>query len=159
MSNYTSIRKIRKQARLEEDADTRHLGHFLLCFKFINLFGSMVFSGGSVDIESACNARDLGSIPGWGRSPGEGNDNPLQYPCMENSMAREAWQAIVHGVTKSQTRLNITNTQISQYSSDDLCRKSILDGTMELRGVLNICLQSSSIQTSLRSKTEASSLL
>ena len=74
-------------------------------------------------------------------------------------MAREAWQAIVHGVTKSQTRLNITNTQISQYSSDDLCRKSILDGTMELRGVLNICLQSSSIQTSLRSKTEASSLL
>ena len=59
---------------------------------------------------------------------------------MENSMAREAWQAIVHGVAKSQTLLNITNTQIGQYSSDDLCRKSILDGTTELRGVLNICL-------------------
>ena len=103
MSNYTSIRKIRKQARLEEDADTRHLGHFLLCFKFINLFGSMVFSGGSVDIESACNARDLGSIPGWGRSPGEGNDNPLQYPCLENPKDRGAWQATVHGVAESRT--------------------------------------------------------
>ena len=125
----------------------------------MHIYNDLGFLGGSISKESTCNARDPGSVPGSGRSPGEGNDNPLQYPCMENSMAREAWQAIVHGVTKSQTRLNITNTQISQYSSDDLCRKSILDGTMELRGVLNICLQSSSIQTSLRSKTEASSLL
>ena len=50
---------------------------------------------------SACNAGDLGLIPGSGISPGEGNSNPLQYSCLENSMDREAWQATVHGVTKS----------------------------------------------------------
>ena len=66
---------------------------------------------GSDNKESACNAGDVTSIPVSGGSPGEGNGYPLQYPCMENSMAREAWQAIVHGVTKSQTQLNITNTQ------------------------------------------------
>ena len=61
---------------------------------------------GSEDKASACNAGDPGSIPGSGRSPGEGNGNPLQYSCLENSMDREAWQAIVHGVAKSQTRLS-----------------------------------------------------
>ena len=45
-------------------------------------------------------------IKALGRSPGEGNDNPLQYSCLENSMARRAWRATVHGVAKSQTRLN-----------------------------------------------------
>ena len=61
------------------------------------------------DKESACNAGaagDLGSIPGLGRSPGEGNDNPLQYSCLENSMDRGAWWAIVHRVSKSQTQLS-----------------------------------------------------
>ena len=53
--------------------------------------------------ESACNAGDLSSVPGLGRSFGEGNGNPLQYSCLENSMDRGAWQATVHGVTKSQT--------------------------------------------------------
>ena len=53
--------------------------------------------------ESACNAGDLGSVPGLGRSSGEGNGNQLQYSCLENSMDKGAWQAIVHGVTKSQT--------------------------------------------------------
>ena len=47
--------------------------------------------GGSDGKESACNAGDPGSIPGSGRSPGEGNGNPLQYSCLENSMDREAW--------------------------------------------------------------------
>ena len=56
--------------------------------------------------ESACNAEDQGSIPGLGRSSGKGNDNSLQYSCLENSMDREAWQATVHGVSKSQTRLS-----------------------------------------------------
>ena len=56
--------------------------------------------------ESACNARDLGSVPGSGRSPGEGNGNSLQYSCLENSMDREAWQATVHGVANSWTRLS-----------------------------------------------------
>ena len=55
--------------------------------------------------ESACNTGDLGSIPGLGRSPGEGNGNALQYFCLENSIDKGAWQATVHGVAKSQTRL------------------------------------------------------
>ena len=49
--------------------------------------------------------RDTGSIPRSGRIPGEGNDNPLQYYCMENSMDKGAWWAIVHGVAKRRTRL------------------------------------------------------
>ena len=60
-------------------------------------------SDGSDDKESACNGGDLGLIPGSGRSPGEGNGNPFQYSCLENPMDRGAWQAIVHGVAKSQT--------------------------------------------------------
>ena len=54
---------------------------------------------------SACNAGDLGSNPGLGRSPGEGNGTPLQYSCLENPMEGGAWQATVHGVTKSRTQL------------------------------------------------------
>ena len=63
-------------------------------------------SGGSDGKESACNAGDLGLIPGSGRSPGEGNGNPLQYSCLENSMDSGAWEATVHGVAKSQIRLS-----------------------------------------------------
>ena len=55
---------------------------------------------------SAWNAGDLGSIPGLGRSPGEGNGNPLQYCCLENPMEGGAWWATVHGVAKSRTRLS-----------------------------------------------------
>ena len=62
--------------------------------------------GGSDSKQSACNAGDPGSIPGSGRSPGEGNGNPLQYSCLENPMDIGAWWATVHGVTKSQTRLS-----------------------------------------------------
>ena len=50
---------------------------------------------------NAGDARDMGSIPGSGRSPGEGNGNPLQYSCLENPMDRGAWWATVHGVAKS----------------------------------------------------------
>ena len=64
------------------------------------------FPGGSEGKASARNAGDLGSMPGWGRSPGEGNGNPLQYSCLENPMDGEAWWATVHGVAKSQTRLS-----------------------------------------------------
>ena len=63
----------------------------------------MGFPGGSDGKESACSAGDLGSIPGSGESPGEGNGNPLQYSCLENSVDRGAWPAVVHGVAKSQT--------------------------------------------------------
>ena len=52
-------------------------------------------------LESTCNAGDLGLIPGEGRSPGEGNDSPLQYSCLENYMDRGPWQATVHGVAES----------------------------------------------------------
>ena len=54
----------------------------------------------------ARNAGDLGSIPGLESSPGEGNGNPLQYPCLENPMDGRAWWATVHGVAKSQTRMS-----------------------------------------------------
>ena len=61
---------------------------------------------GSDGKESVCNVEDLGSIPGLGRSPGEGNGNPLQYSYLENPMDRGAWQATVHEVTKSWTGLS-----------------------------------------------------
>ena len=64
------------------------------------------FPGSSKVKASACNAGDLGSIPGLGRSPGEGNGNPLQYSCLKNSMDRGAWWAAVHGIAKSRTRLS-----------------------------------------------------
>ena len=60
----------------------------------------MDFPHNSVGKESACNAGDLGLIPGLGRSPGEGNGNPLQYSCLENPMDRGSWWATVHGVTR-----------------------------------------------------------
>ena len=63
----------------------------------------MCFPGGSDSKESACNAEEPGSIPGSGRSPGEGNGNPLQYSCPGNSMDRGAWRATVHRVVKGQT--------------------------------------------------------
>ena len=59
--------------------------------------------GRSDSKESACNEGDSGLIPGSGRSPGRGNGNPLQYSSLGNSMDRGAWQATIHGVTKSWT--------------------------------------------------------
>ena len=72
-------------------------------YNYIRLQG---FPGGSEDRASACNAGDQGSIPGLGRSPGEGHGYPLQYSGLENPMDRGAWGATVHGVAKSQTRLS-----------------------------------------------------
>ena len=63
----------------------------------------MGFPGGSDSKESACNAGDLGSIPGLGRFSGEGNGYPFQYSCLKNSMDKGVWWATVHGVTKSRT--------------------------------------------------------
>jgi len=60
----------------------------------------MGFPGDSVAKNPSVNAGDTGSIPGWRRSPGEGNSNPLQYSCLGNPMDRGAWQAVVHGVAK-----------------------------------------------------------
>ena len=68
----------------------------------------MGFPGGSDGKESTCNAGDLGLIPGSERSPAEGNGNPLQYSCLKNSTDREAWQAMVHGVTDWNTTERIS---------------------------------------------------
>ena len=62
--------------------------------------------GGSDGKESAYNVGDPGAIPGSGRSPAEGNGNPLQYSCLENPMDRGTWWATIHGVAKSWTRLS-----------------------------------------------------
>ena len=70
------------------------------------------FPGGSDGKESACIVRDLGSIPGSGASPGEGNGNPLQHSRLENSMDRRAWKATVHGVAKNWTRLSELHTRM-----------------------------------------------
>ena len=72
----------------------------------LSLFIAEGFPGDSEVKASASNAGDLGLIPGSGRSPGEGNGNPLQYSCLENPMDGRAWWATVRGVTKSQTRLS-----------------------------------------------------
>ena len=63
----------------------------------------MSLPGGSDSKESACNTGDRGLIPVSKRSPGEGNGNPLQYSCLENSMDRGAWRATIYGVTESDT--------------------------------------------------------
>ena len=71
------------------------------------------FPGGWDGKESTCNVGDVGLIPGLERPPGEGNDYPLQYSGLEDSVDRGAWQATVQGVTKSQTRLSNFHFHIS----------------------------------------------
>ena len=83
----------------------------MICIKVVPFykdtpFDSQGFCGGSEGKESACNAEDLSSIPGSGRSPGEESGNPLQYSCLENPMDGGAWRATAHRVAKSQTRLS-----------------------------------------------------
>ena len=63
----------------------------------------MGFPGGSGGKESACNAGDMSSIPGFRRSPGEGNGNLFQYSCLENPLDRGSWQATIHRIAKSWT--------------------------------------------------------
>ena len=84
------------------------------------------FPGGTDSKESAFNEEDPGSVPEWGRSPGEGNSNPFQYSCLENRMDKGAWWATVHGVTKSQTRLK----QLSMQT----CRRNRTTGTVRKLG-------------------------
>ena len=113
------------------------------------------FAHSSVSKESTCNAEDLGSIPGSGRSPGEGNDNPHQYSCLENPMDRRVCQAIVHGVTRvghdlatkpppSLSRLNLSwhSFNVSQGAPSDLKSSEI-----DLRP--NFCIFHVKIQSKL----------
>ena len=74
-------------------------GNFLSCSEGVNDALEVP------DVRCACNAGDLSSVPGWGRSPGEGNGYPFQYSYLENLTDRGAWRATVHGVAKSQTQL------------------------------------------------------
>ena len=83
------------------------------------------FPDGSDGKESTCNAGDLGSISGFGRSPGEGNGYPLQYSCLENPMARGAWRAIVHGVTKSWTGLATKHKHIDRLYPSELREEQV----------------------------------
>ena len=102
----------------------------------------MGYPGGSEGKASACNAGDLGSILGSGRSPGEGNGNPLQYSCLENPMDGGAWWAIVHGVAKSRTRLSdfaFTYVPVTLVGTRDemvTCSLS-LQGVCRLMGLSN----------------------
>ena len=68
----------------------------------------MIIYGGSDGKESACNGEDLGSIPGLGRSPGGGHDNPLQHSYLENPMDRGAWLSKVHGVFSKEDMTEVT---------------------------------------------------
>ena len=85
------------------------------------LYFNMGFPGGPEVKASACNAGDLGSIPGSGISPGEGNGNPLQYSCLENPMDGGAWWATVHRVAKSRTRLS-DFTYLLTYDIEEILR-------------------------------------
>jgi len=75
-------------------------------------------------IESASSSRDMGPIPGLGRSPGEGNDNPLQYSCLENPTVRGAWRDTVHGVTKESDMTQGLRQQ--QYYGSSFVQHTIL---------------------------------
>ena len=74
--------------------------------------------------ESACNVGDPGSIPGPGRSPGEGNGNPLQYSCLENSMDRGALWATIHEIAESDTTERLTSHFIFVSHLEDIKNKS-----------------------------------
>ena len=101
-----SLKKIKFPQMFNFEEKTNNLAYI----KYqINKFKKMVTQGdvhGSDGKESAHNVGDLGSIPGLGRHPGEGNGNSLQYSCLENCMGRVAWWDIVHGVAKSCMQLN-----------------------------------------------------
>ena len=83
-----------------------HFGMWNFELQHVNSWVSLVAK--LVKSLPAINAGDPGSIPGSGRSPGEGNGNPLQYSCLENSMDRGAGQATVHGITESDTTVKLT---------------------------------------------------
>ena len=70
---------------------------------------------------NAGDARDVGSIPGLGKSPGVGNGNPLQYSCLGNPMDRGAWWALVHGVTNSWTQLSTHTTRVGKREYKFMC--------------------------------------
>ena len=107
------------QSTGSQELDTTEHQHQSTQMRILSLF-TRGFPGSSDGKVSAYNVGDLGSIPGSGRSPGEGNENTLQYSCLENPMDQGAWWARVHGVAKSQT-------QLSDFTSLHLPDKRIED--------------------------------
>ena len=94
---------------------------YLVTSHYLSILG---FPHSSVGKESSCNAGDLGSIPGLGRSPGEGNGNPLQYFCLENPMDRGTWWSTLHGATR--VRHDIATKPSSIYFTHDSVYISML---------------------------------
>ena len=92
------------------------------------------------------SAGDAGLMPGWGRSPGGGNGNPLQYSCLGNPMDKGAWQAAVHGVAKSQTRL-CDSTGATIYAEDTTVNKRD-KSLLSVNQLVNGSCESSSEQAS-----------
>ena len=82
--------------------------------------------GSSAGKESACNAEDPGSIPGSGRSPGEGNGYPLQYSCLESLTGRGAWQVTVQGVTKSEHLMHMKHLGDPVREHELSCAEQVL---------------------------------
>ena len=111
-----SFRKVVTLGQKSKEATSRKHSVYAIVLFFLAFRGQFSSAGK----ESACSAGDPGSIPGSGRSPGEGNGYPLQYCCLENSMDRGAWRATVHGVTRSQTWLSdwTAATDLFQSSSN-----------------------------------------
>ena len=98
---------------------------------------SLGFPSGAVVKNPPANAEYVGWIPGPGRSPGEGNGNPLQYSCLGNTMARGAWRATVHGVTKSWTQLSThvhTHTHTCTHTHTHIYQVSLEPRVSEQRG-------------------------
>ena len=88
---------------MSKERSWQKLGRLIQLVSLFRALGGMVVKNLPAN---AGDARDAGSIPGLGRSPGGGNGNPLQYSCLGNPMDTGAWLAIIHGVAKSQTRLS-----------------------------------------------------
>ena len=102
--------------------------YYMVELKFKTGHLTLAFPGGSSSKESACNAGNLGLIPGSGRSPGGGHGNPLQYSCWENSMDRGAWGLTVHKVAKrlsnSYTHTHTHTHTIRLYQPSEFMSKS-----------------------------------
>ena len=97
--------------------------HLISSYQMVNI---SQLPGSSDGKESACDAGDVGLLPELGRSPGEGNDYPLQYSCLENSMDRRAWPPTVHGVAKSWSRLSDFQLPASKISNARLAAGLII---------------------------------
>ena len=102
------------------------------------------FPGGIVVKNPPANTGDaggVGSIPGWGRSPGGGNDNPLQYSCLENPMDRGAWSITVHGVSKCWTELSPQTIKTYVKNLNDKGEISLTHADSKLRRTTGVTVQ------------------